>query len=72
MLQEPGPLLRHAASTSAAKVTDEQGAGMIARLDAAAAAKIRRDGVLRITTEIAWFRGTGPINRSGSQGPARH
>ena len=62
MLQEPGPLLRHAASTSAAKVTDEQGAGMIARLDAAAAAKIRRDGVLRITTEIAWFRATGPTS----------
>jgi len=60
ILRDPAPLLRHAASTSAARVTEEQGADMMARLDAAAALVIRRDGVLRITTEIAWFGATAP------------
>ena len=48
VLEDPAPLLRHAASTSAAKMSEELGAGMMARLETAAADIIRRDGVLRI------------------------
>lgn len=61
ILDDPGPLIRHAASTAAARVADDLGAIMIARLRAAAAAVIRRHGVLRITTEIAWFHAVAPI-----------
>jgi SAM-dependent methyltransferase len=60
ILRDPAPLLRHAASTSAAQVTEELGVEMMARLDAAAARVIRRHGALRITTEIAWFGATAP------------
>jgi hypothetical protein len=52
----------------AAKVTDELGATMIARLRDAAAEVIRRQGVLRITTEIAWFHARTPLTSAGPPG----
>jgi SAM-dependent methyltransferase len=61
ILADPGPLVRHAASTAAAQVADDLGAAMNARLRDAAVAVIRRQGVLRITTEIAWFHAVAPI-----------
>ena len=55
VLTDPGPLLRHASSTTAAKVTAERGADMIARLSAAVSAVIADTGDFRITTEVALF-----------------
>jgi SAM-dependent methyltransferase len=51
----PEPLLRHAASTTAAREANRRGTNLIALLRALADDIIKRDGLLRITTEVAWF-----------------
>jgi len=58
VLDDPAPLLRDAASTTAAKVAGAQGTDMIARLDASVSKAIRCHGTFRVTTEVALFSAT--------------
>lgn len=55
VVTDPAPLVRHTASTTAAKVTAERGADLLGRYEAAVAAAIEEHGEFRVTTEVALF-----------------
>ncbi|MBO0730882.1 MAG: class I SAM-dependent methyltransferase [Acidimicrobiaceae bacterium] len=58
VLDTPEPIVRHAASTTAAKEAHRLGADLIARFQDLVASTINRDGLLHVTTEVAWFSAT--------------
>ncbi len=55
VLHSAAPLVRHASSTTAAKVAAAQGAEMAGWLAQAVEEAIARDGAFRVTTEVAMF-----------------
>ena len=60
VVTDPAPVVRHAASTTGAVVAREQAKDAVTRFERAVADAIRRDGELRITTEVVVVRGDLP------------
>ncbi len=56
VLTDPGPLLRHAASTTAATTSERQGVDLVRRLGESVAEIISSRGEFRLTTEVALFQ----------------
>jgi SAM-dependent methyltransferase len=62
-LNDPAPLVRYAASTTAAKVAAEQGAQMAARLEAACREVLAAKNEITVTTEVVLFAASRPVRR---------
>ncbi|HET9059552.1 MAG TPA: methyltransferase domain-containing protein [Acidimicrobiales bacterium] len=60
VLPDPGPLVRHAVTTSAWRVGQEQGARMAERFAAELGKVIDRSGIFTLTTEVALFSAVRP------------
>jgi SAM-dependent methyltransferase len=58
IVTDPAPVIRHAASTTAAQAAGEHGEALVRDLYDAITAQIRRDGQFTITTEVAFFSAT--------------
>ena len=55
VVTDPAPVVRHAASTTAAQAVGDQSDGLLEELREAIAAQIHRDGQFTITTEVAFL-----------------
>ncbi len=58
IVTDPAPVVRHAASTTAAQAVGEHREEMVGGLADAIASRIRRDGQFTITTEVAFLTAT--------------
>jgi SAM-dependent methyltransferase len=58
MVTDPAPVVRHAASTTAAQAAGEHRDELIGELSDAITSQIRRDGQFTITTEVAFITAT--------------
>ena len=65
VVTDPAPVVRHAASTTGAVVAREQAKDAVTRFERAVADGLRRDGELRITTEVVVVRGDDPDGTGG-------
>jgi SAM-dependent methyltransferase len=60
VVTDPAPVVRHAASTTAAQETARYRDELVQELSDAITSRIRRDGQFRITTEVAFLTATKP------------
>jgi SAM-dependent methyltransferase len=58
IVTDPGPVIRHAASTTGAHVVGAHRDDLLNELAASVSARIRHDGEFRITTEVVFFAAT--------------
>jgi SAM-dependent methyltransferase len=58
VVTDPGPVIRHAASTTGAHVVGDRRAELLDQLAVSLDARIRRNGEFRITTEVVFFAAT--------------